>query len=139
MIPAAEEADAVAPAAEEPAEVPAAEEAAAEEAAEEVKEEAGSKEEKAVEPKAEKPEEEDGEQVPEVTVTVTTVITGENEMKLIALVNDPENRAYTYQWQVSDNQGASYSDIADETSDVLRIELSEENRNNFWRVKVKRK
>ena len=72
-------------------------------------------------------------------VDLATVMSGENEMKLIALVNDPENRKYTYQWQVSEDGGKTYTDIENETEDVLRVELDETNINDFWRVRVKAK
>ena len=77
------------------------------------------------------------EEEPEITITITTVMSGEHEMKLIALVNDPANRKYTYQWQVSEDGGQSYTDIENETEDVLRVELDETNINDFWRVMVK--
>lgn len=119
--PVTEEAGEETPAEEEPAEEP------AEESGEEQGEEAAA------------PEKEETEKGPEITITITTVMSGENEMKLIALVNDPENRKYTYQWQVSEDGGKTYTDIENETEDVLRVELDETNINDFWRVRVKAK
>ena len=110
-----------------------------EETAEEPTEEAGEEQsEETDKPEAEE-EPEETEKEPDITITITTVMSGENEMKLIALVNDPQNRKYTYQWQVSEDGGESYTDIENETRDVLRVELDETNINDFWRVRVKAK
>jgi len=87
----------------------------------------------------ETPDETPADEAPEksaVTVTIKTTMTGENEMKLNAVVNDPEGRAYSYQWQVSVDGGRTYEDIKDETADVMRVELTEENSGAMWRVRV---
>jgi len=71
-----------------------------------------------------------------VKVTVVTTMVGENVMKLSAVVEDPEGRNFSFQWQVSEDGGNSYSDIAEANGEELAVELNDENINNFWRVKV---
>lgn len=100
---------------EEPAaEKPAAEEAAADEQAE--------------------PEGED--ETPQITVTVKATLVEDNIMVLDAIVDDPEGRSFTYQWQVSEDGGLTYKDIEDATDAELRIELTDENIHDLWRVRV---
>ena len=80
--------------------------------------------------------EEDKAQEAAVTVKIVATMTGENEMKLSAVVNDPEGRDYTFQWQVSVDGGKTFTDIADETAAEMDVELTEENITDMWRVKV---
>ena len=58
----------------------------------------------------------------------------EDTMKLHAVVNDPEGRQYIYQWQVSEDGGESFLDILGATADELQVELTEDNRNDMWRI-----
>ena len=93
------------------------------------------------EPETEGQPEEAEEQEPEtetgkVTVTVLTSMSNETEMKLEAVVNDPLNRDFLYQWQVSEDGGANYRDMENETNADLSVELTEDNIHNLWRVKV---
>ena len=93
------------------------------------------------EPETEGQPEEAEEQEPEtetgkVTVTVLTSMSNETEMKLEAVVNDPLNRDFLYQWQVSEDGGANYRDMENETNANLSVELTEDNIHNLWRVKV---
>jgi hypothetical protein len=72
----------------------------------------------------------------QVKVTVVTTMISENEMKLSAVVEDPEGRDFSFQWQVSEDGGNNYSDIAEANGEEFAVELNSENINNFWRVKV---
>ena len=74
--------------------------------------------------------------VSKVTVKVNASIRNENLLHLKAVVDDPENNEYDYQWQVSIDGGESYVDVEDQNEDFLDVELDEENMNNLWRVKV---
>ena len=80
------------------------------------------------------PEGEDEE--PQITVTVKATLVEDNIMVLDAIVDDPEGRSFTYQWQVSEDGGLTYMDIEDATEAELRIELTEENMHDLWRVRV---
>ena len=60
-------------------------------------------------------------------------------MNLIAMVDDPENRKFSYQWQVSDDGGETFSDIENETGAMLSISLNEETIHEQWRVMLKEK
>ena len=66
-------------------------------------------------------------------------MSGKNEMNLIAMVDDPENRKFSYQWQVSDDGGETFSDIENETGAMLSISLNEETIHEQWRVMLKEK
>ena len=99
-------------------EEPADEEAAEEETAEGTEEEAAE------------------EEIAEVTVTIITTMTGENEMKLSAVVNDPEGRTYAFQWQESEDGGETYADMEDATASELDVLLTDENIEHLWRVRV---
>ena len=140
--PAVEETVKEEPAVEETAaETPAVEETVTEKVEEIVSDEPVSAEPVAAEPEAEATEapaeaNEEPAASGEVTVTVTTAMTEENLMKLTAVVNDPEGRSYTFQWQVSEDGGENYEDVEDATEDELEIELTDENISNLWRVKV---
>ena len=57
-------------------------------------------------------------------------------MALTAVVNDPEGREYSYQWQVSEDGGQNFTDIENATTAEIEVLLNEENINNLWRVKV---
>ena len=50
------------------------------------------------------------------------------------MVNDPEGRQYIYQWQVSEDGGENFLDILGATADELQVELTENNRNDMWRI-----
>ena len=76
------------------------------------------------------------EEILQVTVTVKATLIDENLMVLDAVVKDPEGRNFTYQWQVSEDGGLTYVDIEDATEAELKVELTEENLNDLWRVKV---
>ncbi|QUA54152.1 hypothetical protein [Aristaeella lactis] len=80
------------------------------------------------------PEGEDEE--PQITVTVKATLIEDNIMVLDAIVDDPEGRSFTYQWQVSEDGGLTYKDIEDATEAELRIELTDENIHDLWRVRV---
>ena len=69
-------------------------------------------------------------------MTVKATLIDENLMVLDAVVKDPEGRSFTYQWQVSEDGGLTYVDIEDATEAELTVELTEENLNDLWRVKV---
>ena len=91
----------------------------------------------------ENPEEasEDPETAPEpetarVTVTVEISMIDETVMRLLAVVNDPEGRDFLYQWQVSEDCGMTYTDIPEANTDELKVELTDENITDMWRVKV---
>ena len=88
----------------------------------------------------EHPEEKPEETVPEtethVTVTVEVSMISENLMYLQAVVNDPEGRDFLYQWQVSEDCGMTYTDIPEATTDELKVELTDENISDMWRVRV---
>ena len=91
------------------------------------------------EPDGEEPA--DPETVPEtekarVTVTVEISMIDETVMRLFAVVNDPEGRDFLYQWQVSEDNGMTYTDIPEANQDELKVELTEENINDMWRVRV---
>ena len=81
-----------------------------------------------------------GDTIPEtethVTVTVEVSMISENMMYLQAVVNDPEGRDFLYQWQVSEDCGMTYTDIPEANTDELKIELTDENISDLWRVKV---
>ena len=73
----------------------------------------------------------------EIIVTVEAVMVSENEMKLIATVHGAEEETeFTFQWQVSVDEGESYSDIEDATENEILILLTEEDFGNLWRVRV---
>ena len=76
------------------------------------------------------------EENPQITVTVKATLVEDNIMVLDAIVDDPEGRSFTYQWQVSEDGGLTYMDIEDATEAELRIELTEENMHDLWRVRV---
>ena len=79
---------------------------------------------------------EEEEEDPQITVTVKATLVDEGIMVLDAVVKDPEGRSFTYQWQVSEDGGLTYKDIEDATEAELMVELTEENINDLWRVKV---
>ena len=84
---------------------------------------------------------EDPETVPEpetarVTVTVEISMIDDTIMRLLAVVNDPEGRDFLYQWQVSEDSGMTYTDIPEANTDELKVELTDENITDMWRVKV---
>ena len=84
---------------------------------------------------------EDPEAVPEpekarVTVTVEISMIDETVMRLLAVVDDPEGREFLYQWQVSEDSGMTYTDIPEATTDELKVELTDENISDMWRVRV---
>ena len=76
------------------------------------------------------------EEDPQITVIVKATLVDEGIMVLDAVVKDPEGRSFTYQWQVSEDGGLTYTDIEDATEAELMVELTEENINDLWRVKV---
>lgn len=86
------------------------------------------------------PEEKPEDTVPEteshVTVTVEVSMINETLMYLQAVVNDPEGRDFLYQWQVSEDSGITFTDIPEATTDELEVELTDENINDMWRVRV---
>ena len=91
----------------------------------------------------EEPEEESAEpeatpepEKPRVTVRVEISMIDETVMRLLAVVNDPEGRDFLYQWQVSEDRGITYTDIQEATTDELKVELTDENINDMWRVRV---
>ena len=84
----------------------------------------------------EKPEETVPEMAPHVTVTVEVSMISGNLMYLQAVVNDPEGRDFLYQWQVSEDCGMTYMDIPEANTDELKVELTDENITDMWRVKV---
>ncbi|MBR5961838.1 MAG: hypothetical protein IKZ98_12700 [Clostridia bacterium] len=132
----AEEVPAEEPAGEEPVEAapadqPEAEEPAAETIPDEDDEEG--------ELPGEEPEETEPASEPEkprVTVTVEISMIDDTIMRLLAVVNDPEGRDFLYQWQVSQDGGMTYTDIQEATTEELRVELTDENINDMWRVRV---
>ena len=144
--PAAEAQETETPAAAEPADETAEAETAGEtaepeEAAEETPvpaENAEEPQEDAEEQPAEEPEElpEDAEAADEYTVNILISMEDEFTMKLRAVVNDPEDRQFIYQWQVSEDGGENYLDILGATADELQVELTEENMHDMWRVWV---
>ena len=71
-----------------------------------------------------------------VTVTVEISMIDESVMRLFAVVDDPEGRDFLYQWQVSEDSGETYMDIPEATTEELKVELTDENINNMWRVRV---
>ena len=71
-----------------------------------------------------------------VKVVVVATLISENEMKLSAVVEGSEEGELSFQWQVSEDGGNSYSDIADANGADYEVILNEENMHNFWRVKV---
>ena len=84
---------------------------------------------------------EDPETVPEpetarVTVTVEISMIDDTIMRLLAVVSDPEGRDFLYQWQVSEDSGMTYTDIPEANTDELKVELTDENITDMWRVKV---
>ena len=87
-------------------------------------------------------EETDGEQPEDetadapVTVKVISTMKSDDEMNLAAVVSDPLQREYSYQWQVSEDGGKSYRDMDNATEAELDILLDETNVTNLWRVKV---
>ena len=86
-------------------------------------------------------ETEDPETAPEpekarVTVTVEISMIDETVMRLLAVVNDPEGRDFLYQWQVSEDSGMTYMDIPEANTDELKVELTDDNINDMWRVRV---
>ncbi len=92
-------------------------------------------------PEDEEEDSEDPETVPEpetarVTVTVEISMIDETVMRLLAVVNDPEGRDFLYQWQVSEDCGMTYTDIPEANTDELKVELTDENITDMWRVKV---
>ena len=61
----------------------------------------------------------------------------ENEMKLIATVHGAEEETeFTFQWQVSRDNGENFSDIEDATLNEILIQLTEEDFDSLWRVRV---
>lgn len=72
----------------------------------------------------------------QVTVSVKSSLKAQGEMALTAVVNDPEGREYSYQWQVSEDGGQNFTDIENATTAEIEVLLNEENINNLWRVKV---
>lgn len=80
-------------------------------------------------------EEQEG-QGDQVTVSVKSSLKAQGEMALTAVVNDPEGREYSYQWQVSEDGGQNFTDIENATTAEIEVLLNEENINNLWRVKV---
>lgn len=141
--PAADEPATETPVAAEPAEEAAEEPAreTTEEAAEESQDPAEDAEE-VPETAEEDPAAEETEEIPEeeaseeVTVRIITTMVDEYTMKLHAVVNDPEGRQYIYQWQVSEDGGENFLDILGATADELQVELTENNRNDMWRIWV---
>ena len=71
-----------------------------------------------------------------VTVTVEISMIDDTIMRLLAVVNDPEGRDFLYQWQVSEDSGMTYTDIPEANTDELKVELTDENITDMWRVKV---
>ena len=57
-------------------------------------------------------------------------------MKLHAQVNDPQGRQFIFQWQVSEDGGENFLDILGATADELKVELTEDNATDMWRVWV---
>ena len=85
---------------------------------------------------AESTEEENTEESSKVTVKVTASMRSDNLMHLKAVVDDPEEHEYEYQWQVSVDGGENYEDCEDQTEEFMDVELDEENASNIWRVRV---
>ena len=84
----------------------------------------------------ETPDEEETEPDAElITVTIETNMISEDEMQLNAVVNGPEGNEFAYQWQISED-GENFTDIEEETEDMLQVLLTEENRHCSWRVRV---
>lgn len=81
-------------------------------------------------------EDEEEEDPDQIVVSVEIVMISENEMKLVATVKGGEEMEYLFQWQVSEDEGESFADIEDETRNELIVELTEENIDNLWRVRV---
>ena len=81
-------------------------------------------------------EEENTEEASKVTVKVTASMRSDNLMHLKAVVDDPEEHEYEYQWQVSVDGGENYEDCEDQTEEFMDVELDEENASNIWRVRV---
>ena len=71
-----------------------------------------------------------------VTVKVEISMIDETVMRLLAVVDDPEGREFLYQWQVSEDSGMTYTDIPEATTDELKVELTDENISDMWRVRV---
>ena len=84
----------------------------------------------------EKPEDTVLETETHVTVTVEVSMISDNLMYLQAVVNDPEGRDFLYQWQVSEDSGMTYMDIPEANTDELKVELTDDNINDMWRVRV---
>ena len=81
-------------------------------------------------------ETEETEQTEKITVTVEAVMVSESEMKLTATVHGAEEREFAFQWQVSEDDGVNFNDIEDATEKEILVELTEEDFNNLWRVRV---
>ena len=142
-VPAAEKAEDAEPGEEqetggEPAaETPAEEMPGIPEGETETPEEPAAEEPAAVETAADEPAEPEKESMAaRITVTVKATLVEDNIMVLDAIVDDPEGRSFTYQWQVSEDGGLTFTDIEDATEAELRIELTEENIHDLWRVRV---
>ena len=114
------------PDAAEPADLP-----DADESGEGSSDEANPEEEETAEPESE-PETEKAR----VTVKVEISMIDETVMRLLAVVDDPEGREFLYQWQVSEDSGMTYTDIPEATTDELKVELTDENISDMWRVRV---
>ncbi len=69
-------------------------------------------------------------------MTKETVMLNESTMKLIAVIHGAEEQAFNFQWQVSEDDGANFSDIENETEKEMLVELTEEVLNNLWRVRI---
>ena len=89
-----------------------------------------------VEEDSEDPETVSEPETARVTVTVEISMIDETVMRLLAVVNDPEGRDFLYQWQVSEDCGMTYTDIPEANTDELKVELTDENITDMWRVKV---
>ena len=103
----------------------------ADESGEGSSDEANPEEEETAEPESE-PETEKAR----VTVKVEISMIDETMMRLLAVVDDPEGREFLYQWQVSEDSGMTYTDIPEATTDELKVELTDENISDMWRVRV---
>ena len=82
------------------------------------------------------PESEPETEKARVTVKVEISMIDETVMRLLAVVDDPEGREFLYQWQVSEDSGMTYTDIPEATTDELKVELTDENISDMWRVRV---
>ena len=103
----------------------------------ETPEEPAAEEPAAIETAADEPADpEDDSRAARITVTVKATLVEDNIMVLDAIVDDPEGRSFTYQWQVSEDGGLTFTDIEDATEAELRIELTDENIHDLWRVRV---